>query len=704
VAWAGWVVASSMLLGGGLSALYEVPLGDIRSEEDLLALAERGELSEESLAALLRLWHEGVFPERASRAELLELPGLLHGEVDALLAHRETYGHLGGVDEWLRWGLVSQEQAAELRPFVRTPHGDMGDMGGMGDMGNMEPTHKLSGHAQLRTAGTWTDERWPPALLRLRMDSSLGIRAGATLHLTRLFPQNLRVDPHTLQLSADSEGPRLRLPSAFAKAQWRNMQLTLGSFRLGFGERLTLSNSFQQRPHGVDLGERMWMRRENKRKCPLSLGSGCKQSEQIYVTPDFNVSEGFRGLALSAAWPLATAWELEGMLFASWQHRDIYQYAFFNPEACANPQEGCSAPPVFVTGKEPLRHTYSTLANVLEERLLGSALHMHSAHFSFGIIGYLADNRFRLQPLWLRFQPWAPQLNGAFGALGMHAKAHLAAWLLAAELSRSFDEERGGGFATVLRVENETQPQHSGLELRWLSPTFKNPMARPRSAPDEYLGARASNELGAFVHTQWKLSMLLFHASTNLWQTLQGYKATPGGTFHMESRARFEWQAFKPLRPFVLFTSSKRNLFAKSQALCEASVDSASGSLCQSLRASLGVKALPHKHFPLLLRVGSLHKRFASNPGLWRNGMEAEAELRCNAWRWLSPGLWLLWRQEDMGEVQRFGHLVWLRFVVRTSLAKHLDAHFSWALGRAFGKHTGERNDGHMNLEVNYRF
>jgi hypothetical protein len=673
------------MLFGGMSALYEVPLGDIHSEEDLLALAARDELSEESLEALLRLWQEGVFPDTASRAEFLELPGLSQSDVDALLAHREKHGRLGDVDAWLRFGLISEAQAAELRPFVRQ-------------------THKLGGSAQLKTAGAWTDERWPPALLRLRLESSLGIRAGATLNFTRLYPRNLRVEPQSLKLNADNEGPLLRVPSAFAQAQWRNFQLTLGNFRLGFGERLTLGNSFKQRPHGIDVGERSWMRRENKRKCPVELGSGCKQSEQIYVTPDFNVSEGFRGLAVSAAFPLPNTWALEGFLFGSWQSRDLYQYAFFNPAACTNPKEGCSAPPVFVTDKEPLRHTYSTLMNLFEERMLGGAAYVHATYFSFGATGYLADNRFRLPPMNPRFQPWASQLNGAFGALGVNAKAHWDTWLWAAEFTRSFDEERGGGFAAVLRAENDTLPQHSGLELRWLSPTFKNPLARPRSAPDEYLGARASNELGVFAHTQWKLFGLLLYASANVWQTLLGYGITPGGTFHLESRLRLEWQAFKPLKPFVLFSSSHRNLFSKSQALCEELVDKSSGSLCDALRASLGAKALPHKSLPLLLRAGLLHKRFVSAPDAWRTGMEAEAELHFKAWRWLSPGFRLLWRQEDMSDVQRFGHLLWLRFVLHSSLAKNFDAHVFWAFGRAFGKRTGERNDGHMNVEVNYRF
>ena len=689
--WAGWVV-----LSGILSALYEVPLEHIRSEEDLLALAARGELSEESLDSLLRLWQEGVFPDTASRAELLELPGLVPGDVEALLAHREKYGHLGGVDAWLFWGLVSEEQAAQLRPFVRQAHKP-------GEPSGRAP-RTLGGHTQLRTAGTFTDERWPPALLRLRLESNLGIRAGTTLHFARLFPKNLQVNPHTLQLSAEAEGPLLRVPSAFAQLQWRNVQLTLGNFRLGFGERLTLSNSFKQRPHGVDLGERIWMQRENKRKCPSKLGSGCKQSEQIYVTPDFSVNEGFRGLALSSVWPLGPTWELEWMGFGSWQTRDLYQYAFFDAASCADASGACSAPPVFVRGKEPLRHTYASLPNLFEERLLGLAAHMLSSRFSFGFTGFIADNRFGLSPLRPRFQPWASQLNGAFGALGINAKAHLNAWLLAAELGRSLDQERGGGFAAVLRVENETHPQHSGLEVRWLSPTFKNPMARPRSAPDEYLGARASNEWGVFVHSQWQLSMLLFHASANVWQTLQGYQLTPRGTFHLESRLRLEWHAFKPLRPFVLFTSSKRNLFAKSQALCEALVDKSSGSLCEALRASVGLKALPHKHFPVLLRAGGIRKRFMADPDTWRSGMEAEAEFRFTASRRLSPGLWLLWRQEDMRDTQRFGHLLWLKCVLSSSFAKNFDAHFSWAFGRAFGKRTGERNDGHMNLEVNYRF
>ncbi|MCL2013066.1 MAG: helix-hairpin-helix domain-containing protein [Cystobacterineae bacterium] len=685
-----WVVVA----GAALSALYEVPLGEIGSEEELLALAERGELSEESLQSLLRLWQEGVEPETATRAELLELPGLLQAEVEALLAYRQKHGRLGGVEAWLGLGLVSEEQARQLRPFVRS-------------------THNMGGRFHLKTAGTWTDERMPPVLVGMRLESTLGFRVGANLNLTRLYAQKLRVEEQTGQLHAKAEGFLLRLPSVFAQAQWKNVQLSVGNFRLGFGERLTLSNSFKQRPHGVEVGEYSRMQRENKRKCPSSLGSGCKQSEQIYITPDFGFVEGFRGLALSSTLPLSSGWELEGTLFASWQSRDLYQYAFFNPAACPQaasaspsfpPQSPCSAPPLYVEGHHPLRHSYATLANAFEERLLGMAAHAHSPSFSLGMVGYMADNRFGLSPLKPRFQPWASTLNGAFGALGLHAQAQVDMWLVAGEASRSFDEEGGGGFAAVVRVENEAPPQHSGLELRWLSPRFKNPMAKPRAGPNMFWGARAINEWGVFAHSQWKLSPLLLYASFNLWQILEGYNLTPSGTFHLESRLRLEWQAFRQLKPFVSFSSSSRNLFKQSQAMCEEEVESSSSSLCNALRASVGLKMVPLKNMSLLLRVGGFRKRFVSNPTAWGNGMEAEAEWRWQAWRWFSPSLWLLWRQEDWGDTQRLGHLLWLRLVVHATLAHNFEAHYAWAFGRALGKRTGERNDGHMRLELSYRF
>ncbi|MCL2626623.1 MAG: helix-hairpin-helix domain-containing protein [Cystobacterineae bacterium] len=697
MAWAAWVV-----VGGLMSTLYEAPLGDIRSEEDLLLLAERGELSEESLEALLQLWQEGVFPETASKAEFLELPGLSHSEVEALLAHRKKHGRLGGVDAWLFWGLINEAQAQQLRPFIRS-------------------AAQLSGRVQLQTAGIWTDERPPPALLSARLASTLGgwgLGGGITLNATRLYAQNLSIQAPGLAygpsppLRADAEGFLLRMPSAFAQAQWKNGRLTLGNFRVGFAEKLTLSNSFRQRPHGVDTGEHSGLQRENKRECPAALGSGCQQSEQHYITPDFSIREGYRGLALEGLWPLGGVWEVEGLLWASWQTRDLYQYAFFIPGGCPAPPAGplpfppspnCPAPPVFVKNKAPLRHSYTTLANAYEERLLGMALHMQSARLSFGLVGYMADNRFGL-PLQARFQPWAPQLNGAFGALGLHAQARLEAWLLAAEVSRSFDEEGGGGFAAVLRVENETPPQHSGLELRWLSPSFKNPMAKPRSGPDMFWGVRAINEGGLFAHSQWKFPRLLLYASANMWLTLQSYGLTPSGAFHLESHLRLEWQALPPLHPFFSFSSSHHNLFALRQALCTEEADTSSGSLCDALRASVGVKAAPHKNLSLLLRAGGFRKRFVSHPTLWRNGMEAEAELRWKAWRWLAPSLWLLWRQEDMGDMQRFGHLLWLKLFLNASLAQNLEARFSWAFGRAFQKRSGERNDGHMRLELNYRF
>lgn len=687
--WVGWVVAGSLL-----SALYEVPLGDIHSEEDLLVLAERGELSEESLESLLRLWQEGFSPETASRAEFGELPGLSQHEVEALLAHREAYGRLGGVEEWLAFGLVSEAQAQQLRPFVRE-------------------ASKLSGRVCLKTAGSWADERAPPALLSLRLESTLGFRLGATLNFTRLYSHKLRAQAQPLQLSSSAEGPLLRLPSVFAQVQWKNGHLSLGNFRLGFGEKLTLSNSFRQRPHGVDMGERSGLQRENKRKCPSKLGSGCKQDEQIYITPDFHVGEGFRGVALNTLWPLGGAWEVEGGVFASWQHRDLYQYAFFIPAQCpaATPSPGglppannCSAPPLYVEGHPPLHHTYATVANAYEERLLGMALHIHAPHTSFGLVGYMADNRFGLPKLQAQFQPWASQLNGAFGALGLHAQTHLEAWLLAAEVSRSFDEEAGGGFAALARVENETPPQHSGLELRWLSPTFKNPMAKPRSGPDEFWGVRAINEWGGYAYTQWTFPRLLLHASANMWQTLQSYGLTPKGTFHLESHLRLEWHPLSQLKPFLSFSSSHRNLFAVQQALCAQEVDKSSSSLCTALRASVGVKTLPLKNMSLLLRAGGFRKRFVSNPTTWTTGMEAEAELRYRAWPWLAPGLWFLWRQEDMGDVQRFGHLLWLKLVLNAAIAQNFEAHFSWAFGRAFQKRSGERNDGHMRLELSYRF
>src|SRR5262249_54517619 len=146
------------------------------------------------------------------------------------------------------------------------------------------------------------------------------------------------------------------LPKFYVQYDDKDFRLVLGTFRAGFGQRLTFDSTQQYTPNGIRGDDVIYRSLSTVRGCIQSTGelatTPCPTANQYYQTPDWKCTERQTGVALG--WkkiPAGDGW-LQAYAFGSYQIHSIYQYEIFNKATCSDPHSmapGCSAPPVYVT-------------------------------------------------------------------------------------------------------------------------------------------------------------------------------------------------------------------------------------------------------------------------------------------------------------------------------------------------------------------
>ncbi|MBI5547328.1 MAG: helix-hairpin-helix domain-containing protein [Deltaproteobacteria bacterium] len=486
---------------------YDLEL-DIDSEADLYDLAARGELEESEVEALVELLREGVDLNSASREEIYELPGLTYEDVDTILRYREQT-RIDDPADLVVASAITQEQLLQIAPFLL--------LRGRDDL-------PVSGHALLVGAFSAQDKDPPPAYLVATGKLPYNLSAGIGLATTRRAMFGVRYSLDQNGLVADQPSYRFQVPKFFAMWKTPMFQVVAGTFRLGFGQRLTLDNSTRQRPNGVYADTVIYTLSEELRSaCNVSNavsidGEACEKG--LYTTPDFRWREGFRGLAVSARKiPLAGA-EMSLTAFGSYQNKSLYQYELWSPDLCTDPHdddnENCKAPWIHVAGASTFeeRFKYMTLRDLFNEVAAGGNVQVDFGHVGhLGISGYWANDLFNVQGMALDFQEWSNRpYGGPFGAVGIDGSARAGRVNLALEATRTFDSlpspsqtdldlprmpDGGGGFGVLGRAIANVQKTHEiDFSARFYDRNFVNPLSRPMANSDEFEGQRARNEAG----------------------------------------------------------------------------------------------------------------------------------------------------------------------------------------------------------------
>ena len=508
----------------GVSAVrYELFI-DIDTEEDLYDLRVTEQISERSFNALLLLHQTRVELNEADREELYLLPNLDYGDVDRILAYREEAGWVRSMGDLVAAGVLSPEVADSLHAFVL-----------FGAPANEKEGVAGFVRGQLRWTGR--HDRLPPATaLQARLRRAADLDAGLVAVLTRSRVRRVKWDPARRGLTVEPERVRLEVPKAYITWETDRSKIAAGTYRVGFGQRLTFDVTDQATPNGL-FGD-YELRRENELDLRCRRGAGeraaspCPEAPVARVTPDFTWTNRLTGLGVGLKRrPVGPGW-MQAYIWGSYQvHRALSSEIVL--AGCTDPRRdddpSCASPRVYVREANAWAPaatiSSASLPAVVGEGLAGAnASYFWSPRNHLGVTGYGAVPRWRVDGVALDFQEHARKpFGGAFGAVGVNASAGLRRQDFFAEVARSFDRQAGGGggFGAIVRSVTTLSDGEIDVSARYYEARYANPYARPISAPDELDGLRARDEVGARVRAAAQLAPRLALAGlADAWKRL----------------------------------------------------------------------------------------------------------------------------------------------------------------------------------------
>lgn len=508
---------------------------DIENQADLDDLLASGDIAQETYDELLELLASGVDLATADRAELYALPNLTYDDVDRIIAFREQQkGVLPDPGALVDAGVLTEDKLLGIAAFLilKAPGDKLG----------------LRGFVRASTRASLNDDRLPPLALHGRFTLLKDVRAGFAGTFTRFDIGAPVYDPNRDALVADGTGYRVALPKFFVKKENDKISVIAGTFRAGFAQRLTFDNSRHYTPNGLYHDDDLTYSAELVRSCresagelPVSPCAGAKGDE--YVTPDWSWRNGLLGAGVGyKRLEIGTGW-LQAYIWGSIAKQSIYQYELADRSdgKCEDPHDDddatCAAPTVYVTpdGSNPLapaaRHSFQTLPNVFEERLIGANVtYFADRRNGVGLTAYGAQEKSLVEGLTLDTQEWSRiPTGGRFGAAGANFAFGRNAIDIFGEIAHSFDQmpanddgrygpqRGGGGPAAVVRVTASRKKEELEGVLRYYGVDFANPYGRPIAQSDEFDGQRARDEVGARLRYIKSDKLYTVRTGVDLW-------------------------------------------------------------------------------------------------------------------------------------------------------------------------------------------
>lgn len=525
------IAASAAVCGLAPSTALAYPYEsyiDIESQEELEDLYASGQISEETYGVLTDLLERGVDINTASRDQLYSLPNLAYDDVDAILRYRKEQGRIASPDDLVAAGVLTQDQLFGIAAFLisveRVPL-------------------PLRGWVRGQTRYAQADKRLPPFSLRARVQYRRTITAGVAATMSRLALTNLAYDPNRQGLLADTHELSVHVPKLYVRHENEASALIVGTYRVGFGQRLTFDNSSDYTPNGLYLDDGLYTSTYLTSACRNSPGelpeAICAKDDEAYVTPDYTWSRALRGVAAGIKHLAVGDGYLQAYAWGSYQTNNAYISEIYDRERCDDPRNdddpNCGSLPVFVrpSGGDRLAPTngqkFVTLPGVFAETVVGGNVTYFAAPRRYiGVTAYGAKASDLLEGVVLGYQEWAGQpTNGTYGAAGLNLGFGRGAWDLGAEAAYSFDDMKptsgdakgGGGPAVVVRGTHSEKHRELEVSLRYFHLDFVNPYARPIAASDEFEGQRARDEVGTRVRYLITTKQYGVRAVADMWQT-----------------------------------------------------------------------------------------------------------------------------------------------------------------------------------------
>lgn len=550
---------------------------DIDDEDDLVELNTAGDISAETFDTLVELLRRGVDLNAAQRDELFTLPNLSYAEVDALLRYRNEVGFIDDPAMLVKAGVLDADTLKSIAAFIYI----------------VEPGRRYaatSGKIRLRTATTVGDRRVPATVLDGQVQTLRHLSLGFAGVLLRDRVSDVRYDPVRNALSAEAPRPQVALPKFFVQWDTDQWAILAGTYRAGFGQRLTFDNTRNYTPNGFYRDLTIYPR-------PVRLNALCNESTgelaqtpcqgdvgNSYGTPDFRWQETLQGMAVGLKRLDAGIGWLQAYAFMSVKGKTAYQYQLYDPAICEDPRNDddprCDSPGVYKRQPDPYAPTsefaYQKLPQMYRDTTAGGNVSYFFNRRSWvGVTGYGTDIQWQTgKPL--GFQEWArTPFGGPFGAVGVNASWGKRWSDLGVELTRSFDSMKGasgsdktdarggGGYGAILRHTAAWGRHEIETVVRYYDRNFANPYARPLAGNDVYEGQRARDEAGFRVRYSGRPhKKTLVRAFVNFWVA----PSTRTPLIHVLTRV--EHQVTRWWTPGVWFEARDKNLGVNGPANC----------------------------------------------------------------------------------------------------------------------------------------
>ena len=494
---------------------------DVETEEELYDLLVAGQLSEASFEALLFLHQTRVDLNLATRQQLYLLPNLDYADVDRILAHREMVEEIRALSDLVEAGILTPEVADSLRVFV-----------------SLREQSSTSGFVRAQLRWTGRHDRLPPATaIQARAQSAEHLDAAVAGALTRNGVRRPRWDADRRALSVEPESVRFEVPKAYVEWEDTRWEVIVGTYRVGFGQRLTFDVTQQATPNGFFGDYELRPGTELALGCRRAAGelptTPCPRTPVRRVTPDFTWTNRLTGVGLGVKrLPVGAGW-LQAYLWGSHQMHRALAAELVDASLCADPRRddelGCAAPRVYVSSGDPRAPlptiSHARLPLIVGEWLGGAnASYFWNARTHVGMTGYGAVPKWRVDGVVLDYQEHASKpFNGAFGAIGIDAEAGFRRQHFFAEVSRSFDRQAGGGggYGAIARSVTTLTIGELDVSLRYYGSRYANPYARAAAAPDEHDGIRTRDETGFRARaTMWLGPRVDLRVLGDGWQNL----------------------------------------------------------------------------------------------------------------------------------------------------------------------------------------
>ncbi len=517
------LLTALLLFSPGVLAVDYGLFIDVEQEEDLLDLLSAQEIDQGQFDSLVELLNDGVDLNEASRDELYALPNLTYADVDAILAYRDDAGNIDDPLSLVSANVLSEKKFMAIVPFLSVTE---------------KATSLYDTRGRLRYRSTYVagDEQVPSMWLSGRVSTFRNLAMGVVGVLTRNRISDVVYDPNRDALSAKPASVQVQVPKFYLQWETKSWHLVAGTYRIGFGQRLTFDNTTWYNPNGIKLDETINYNQDLTRSCREASGeldsSPCSSdAANQYTSPDYRWTDRLRGAAiglkrldLGDGWAQAYAW-------FSYQTKSIYQYEVYDRRFCDDPTDdsldACKAPNVFVRQQDLLapspRFSYQTLPDMYNEMLGGAnATYFFSRRSHLGLTGYGAAITWLVDGMDLDFQEWSrTPYGGPFGAVGVNGAWGADEFDLYMEAARSFDSQPdGGGWAALVRSTMTWHKHEFEAVLRYYDKNYANPYARPISAADEYDGLRARDEAGLRLKYTGVMGDLHLRATNDFWAQL----------------------------------------------------------------------------------------------------------------------------------------------------------------------------------------